>query len=414
MSRIKLRPDWARCFLTVVLLFVLYLARAYLGPPFVTLYHGVLFVLLLDIAHAAWSVRSLYYHQTFSTTRPVKGQSIQYRIHLDLKSFIYGCRTTLLLLGNNEQSGPSAQGANSTLFEPIDYFPTPDQPLVKDSLVPFPYRGAYSVCLSRLELEDSLGLLKIGLPISHEKILVLPRLVELSACHLLEGSGLEASGYGQRGQEKDTTRFRALLPYYPGNDIRHIDWKRFGATGTPFLKDYETGLTPGMGLYLDRRRHGNDSPTRREAEDCSIEALLAVAWFYLTKNIPVHYRDDRELSLIDSRLYFDRLHETLARISFAAAACSANSVSPASELAADLKDGNTPASNVIAFYSTFDSSLIAFLENYHTDRLHTSAVLCCDDLSPAQLSRLAEYQQNGAGTRLHLVRNSATILEDLS
>jgi uncharacterized protein (DUF58 family) len=413
MSRVRLRPDWARCFLAFVLLCVLYLASAYLGAPFVKLYHGALFVLLLDMAHAGWSVRGMYYHQTFSTTRPVKGQSIQYRIQIDLQTFIYGCRTTLKLEGDSERFGPSAQAAGRTLAEPVDYFPAPYHTLVKDSLIPFPYRGAYSVCLSRLELEDGLGLLKIGLPIAREKILVLPRLVELPACHLLEGSGQEASGYGQNGQEKDTTRFRALMPYYPGNDIRHIDWKRFGATGTPFLKDYETGISPGVALYLDRRRHGGNSPSRLEAEDCSIEALLAVAWFYLHKSVPVHYRDERELSPIDSRAYFDRLHEALARISFDVAA-SAKSVSPASELAADLKDGTTPASNVIAFYCSFDSSLIAFLEDYHNDRLRTSAVLCCDDLSGAQRARLAEYRRTGAGTRLHLVRNFATLREDLS
>ncbi|MBU0934906.1 MAG: DUF58 domain-containing protein [Spirochaetes bacterium] len=413
MTRISLRPDWTRCFLVGVLLFVLYLARAYLGPPFVKLYHGLVFLLLLDLAHAAWSVRSLYYFQVFSTTRPLRGQSIEYRIHLDLQTFIYGCRTILLLRENNNLLETSRQHTSGSLTEPTDFFPAPEQTLVKDSLIPFPNRGVFSVCLSRLELEDSLALLKISLPIAHEKILVLPRLVELPTCHLLKGSGQEASGFGQNGQERDTTRFRAILPYYPGADIRHIDWKRFGATGTAFLKDYEAGITPGIALYLDRRRHGDDSPARREAEDCSTEALLAVAWYFLNKNVPVHYRDEQELNLIDSRTYFDRMHEALARIRFTTAAARI-SVSPASELAADLNDGSTPASNVIAFFSGFDSSLIAFLEDYHNDRLHTSAVLCCDDLSEAQLTRLAEYRRQGTGTRLHLVRNSATIREDLS
>lgn len=414
MTRISVRPDWTRCFLAGVLLFVLYLARAYLGPPFVKLYHGLVFIVLLDLAHAAWSVRSMYYYQVFSTTRPVRGQSIEYRIHLDLQTFIYGCRTNLILQGISRQTKDTVAAAPGAASEVIDYFPAPDQTLVRDTVIACPSRGVFSVGLSRLQIEDSLSLFSLSLPIAHEQLLVLPRLIELSGCHLLEGSGQEASGSGQTGLDRDTTRFRALAPYYPGADIRHIDWKRFGATGTAFLKDYETGLTPGIGLYLDRRRQGGDSPARREAEDCSIEALLAVVWYFLAGNIPVHYRSDKELSLIDSRADFDHLHEALARIDFAAAGSPAAAVSPASELAADLKDGNTPASNVIGFFSGFDSSLIAFLEDYHNERLHTSAVLCCDDLSGAQLTRLAEYRQHCAGTRLHLVRNSATIQEDLS
>lgn len=391
MMRLRILPDWPASAMVGGLLAVLYLAHAYFGSPFTALFRGVLLLLILDLTHPLWTARSLWYYQDYSTTRPNRGDGINYRLHLSLQTFIWGCRTRLALSGLGDDSP-----GNGRDVELVEFYLSPDYAYIRDRYLICPRRGSYTIGLSRLELHDQLRLFKLELPISHQKIQVRPKRFELSRLIRLKAPAQEGVQAAEGGLIRDETGYGGIRPYRPGESIRHLDWKRFGGTGQACLREHEAGASPGILLYLDRRKFADSRNRLAEAQDRCVEALLAVAAFYIRRKVPIYLEVDRSLRRYDHPDAVEDLYSWGASIEFASSEGrgprNPGTRSPAQSLRDDLHAAGGSFGLAVAFSTGFDGELADFLEASDAAGLRTRLVVIDLALSSSGEGMIRQYK----------------------
>ncbi|MEY5025920.1 MAG: hypothetical protein RLZZ244_1448 [Verrucomicrobiota bacterium] len=74
------------------------------------------------------------------------------------------------------------------------------------------------------------------------------RSLELRVHHLVEGLSRGIHRSVRRGYSTEFTEYR---PYTPGDDLRHMDWRRLARTDRPFVRQYEDESEWGCLFVLD-------------------------------------------------------------------------------------------------------------------------------------------------------------------
>ena len=216
------------------------------------------------------------------------------------------------------------------------------------------------------------------------------------------------------GLIEDYTRFRDLGEYHPGANIKHLDWKRFAAWGRPVLRRFDSSAAQGLCIYLDRRHSGPSCPQQLEADDCSIEVALALGLFLLRRQVPVHIRlEDGFVHLDDGESQFYRFLSSTVHIRFSSHTDPAGTL--VEEYDQDRRSGAIPTSSVLGIFRAFDRHTLAFLEDRSNQQERTMAVVITSLLDEVEIQHLENYRiAHRLEDRLFLVRNSASIKEDLS
>jgi uncharacterized protein (DUF58 family) len=404
----SLRPDGSRLLLAFFLFFVLFLSSAYLGGPLKGLYHFYAAFLCINFLHLAWSIRSIYHYQNFSTSSPVRGQTIEYRLTLHNQSLVPGCRTRFALAELDTFSKAA------TVDQDRDFFLGSDSFHNRDYKLHCLYRGVYATGLSSIQLMDILSLTCVQLPVVPETLHVLPRLVELKSCRLSLGRESDLADQPGDGTIEDYTRFRDLGEYFPGADVRHLDWKRSTAWGRPVIRRFDSSAAPGLSIYLDRKHTAPDCPEEREVDDCSIEIALAASLFYLRQQVPVHIRlEDGFVHLDGDESSFHQFLLSTVHIRFADAAGPGGDL--IGEFEQDRRSGTLPTSTILGIFRRFDHQILGFLDDHDSQRESTMAVVITTSLDQSRIQQIQSYRMaHRLEDRLFLIHHSASIKDDLS
>jgi len=81
--------------------------------------------------------------------------------------------------------------------------------------------------------------------------------------------------------------FHDHRPYFPGDDIRHVDWMVYGRTGNLVLKSYREEITPSVEIIADFSRSMGLDPAKEELcralcafmiEMLSADSIVPVLW----------------------------------------------------------------------------------------------------------------------------------------
>jgi uncharacterized protein (DUF58 family) len=406
--KLPFRVDGSFFFLYLGVYLVVYLAASYLGGILAYASRFLSVLLILDLVHLFWNFRRIRYSQNFSTTHPVKGQNVEYIFRLRMESPIPGSRVLVKFKGIRQDLRMDYGVRN------MDFFPGAGAFKEHRNQIQCPFRGTYTVGLDSIELQDALAMVWITVPVWFITFYVYPRLVELESCRLIgEGKHAMATSIAD-GAIVDPTRFRSLTSYRPGESVRHLAWKKFAATGVPFLREWERSAFPGITLYLDTQRRCVPDYQSLQAEDCALEILLALAHWFVGQDIPVYIRNEGGIAGLESGLDgFPRFITDTARISF----CPRNDKGRPSLIAdfeSDIHDGTLGTVAAAGIFRSFDHEVVSFLETYSDESRHCYAIVVALALAPEEYRKARDYRAYSPyGNRLVLVRDSDTIMEDL-
>lgn len=389
--------------------FVFHLASSYLGGIFGYVSRFLSVLLVLDLVHLFWSFQRIRYSQNFSTTHPVKGQNVDYIFRLRLESPIPGNRLLVKFKGIR-QDLKLDYGVKT-----LDFFPGAGGFDEHRKQIQCPFRGTYTVGLDSIELQDALAMLWIKVPVWFITFYVYPRLIELDSCRLAGEGKRDLSTSLAEGAVVDPTRFRSLTEYRSGESTRHLAWKKFAATGVPFLREWERSAFPGITLYLDTQRRGEPDYQSLLAEDCALEILLALAYWFIRQEIPVYHRGEAGMvRLEDEAAAFSSFLTNTVSLTFSPRNKTGRP-SPVSDLESDIHTGSLGTVAVVGIFRSFDREVVSFIENYSDEFRHCYAIVVGSALPPDELAQAGAYRSSSTqGSRLILVQDGDTIKEDLA
>jgi len=388
--------------------FLLYVAGSYLKGPYYSLFLSLVFLFVLDVGFFLIGVGRTKYVEDFSTTHPQKGDAVQYTLGLVMETSLPACWIRVRLKESREDLSEKAERKSFFLF------PRPRQLYRFSYTIRCKFRGIYTVGLDSLEIYDPLFLFGIRLPVYHRNFYVYPRLAELSSCRIRVNRAEGFSpGIGE-GLTADPTLFQSVTEYRPGQPIRYMAWKKFAATGIPYVRQFETSSLPMITLYMDLRRKGESTEAIWESEDVSLEVLLALIRYFLLHKIPVRLRYGEEQIVFreEDPEEFQRFYRYTLLFPFGTYAFHA--VSPSELLRGDVQNRSLATGAVVGIFRSFDPQVIEFLEDFTFADGKGIGIIVVTSLEPRELHLLEDYRlRMEEQDRLLLVRGYHTMKEDL-
>ena len=378
-------------------------AGIHIGGFFHFAYIALLILPVFSFIHILLTIAFVRYHQEFENEHPVKGQAIRYRMTISNESLIPSAHIVIdfrIVKPGSSEELPGIQislGANKRIE--------------KEYLIRCPYRGIYTVGMESLQITDILGWIHIRMPVFQRTFYVFPRVIDIEYPFSPGSLGRISTG-SNPGTSQDNSLFESLVQYRPGEGIRHMAWKKYIATGTPFLKRYGKTSQPGLTLYLDLRRYREPDNTILDAEDCTIEIAVAVVKYFLDREIPVAVR-----ALGQSRYEFDAsspatfnhfLKDTL-NLHFR------DTVSPAELFLADTRGSALTDGAVLFVVHEVDPLVLEILDDAVRNESMYAAIVNRTGMSSADRRRQNELFDALAekGGRLKTVEDPESIAEDL-
>lgn len=346
---LPVRVRWSAIAVYIFAISLVQLGRFFIGDAFNLIFFIFLLLPIASLLHIFLSIASIKYYQNFDTDHPVKGEALGYTLSLVNESIL----PTVPMKIKFRTIQP---GATSQLPE-LQISLKSNEKLEKTYSISCPFRGIYTVGLEQLEITDILGWITIRRPVWHRTFYVYPRIIDISYPFSIGYSGELSTGLNP-GTSQDFALFESLSQYLPGESIRHMAWKKFIATGEPFLKSYGKTSQPGLSIYLDLRRDGEPTHEQLEREDCSIEILVSLVKYCLDQTIPVSVhamgQSRYEFSASDPS-DFGRFHRDTINILFS------DSISPAVLYLNDTK-GYMQHASVLFITHELDSDVLTIIE----------------------------------------------------
>ena len=173
------------------------------------------------------------------------------------------------------------------------------------------YRGEYLVGIKEISVTDHLGLFTITRRIKEPlSVIVSPAIVKLD--------GLRAGDdIPDPDRESLTMRTEKSIPvreYVPGDDTRLIHQKASAIMQKPMVREL-TGIEgDGIAVIMEKKRRASTPEEYLPTENRIIESTIALALYYLERNIPVDviYRSDRAVcEPVRDNAGFERLYASL-------------------------------------------------------------------------------------------------------
>ena len=364
---------------------ILGIAGIYLGSYVLYLFYILLFYALFALLQLLVSIGRIRLYQEFSTNHPVKGEEIDYRIHLANESLLPSC----LLLIRFRTTHPGAD----PILPAVERILLPGKRLAMKARIRCPYRGVYRVGVETLELVDLFGIITYKKSLPGRTFYVLPRVLALAGPFFSLHRRLLSTESADPAGDEDFARFKGLRPYRAGESVRHLDWKRFSAQGATAVREYSSGSARGVTIYLDLRPVPPDRSSVYEVEDCVMEVLVSLCARFLADSVPVRIRAaGREPwdTRLESTADFPAFHRRTALLPFD------GSVAPA---ALDLDETRTR----LFLTHREDGGVLELVESSRDLRDRAAAVLITAGMTP-RTRQGAEGYLKGLAERGFLVR----------
>ena len=332
---------------------ILYLAGAYFGGPFITLFYLLIIFPVVSILLLVLWFTYTRYVQTFSTLRPVKGQDVQYTLSIGNEG--------VFPLPNVEVSFKSIGPLMRSALPPLSTYVQGGELVKNQFTIQCPYRGIYTIGLERLTIHDLLRLVTIHPKAHAETFYVYPRVLELTRFLTATDSYESISEGTSAGGVPDYTLFNQLKEYRRGESIRHISWKKFAATGKPFLREFDSTASPDVRLYLDLRESGFSGTAKYEQEDVSVEIVVALVRFFLDRSTGITVSAPGETAYQftgDAPEHFAEFYDSTINLRFQRA------ISPAALYRSDRANGLVKSKSIIVVTHIMDPDVFALAEEY--------------------------------------------------
>lgn len=344
------------------------------------------------------------YYENFSNEHPAKGEEVVYSLSLANESLFSDARVCVRF----KLMSPDT----SLTLAPLNASVRRRKTRKEIHRIKFSYRGIYKVGIDFIEIFDSLGWLRYRPPVWFRTFYVYPRVIELRSVFPALQNVIETSGSGQ-GIISDYTLYKELREYRDGSPVKHMAWKKFATTGTPFLRDYEKTSWPGVEIYLDLRREREADPLLLEREDCSVEILVALVNFFLKSFVPVtvhayNGRDRFDFSGNDPAL-FGRFYKSTITITFG------GDLSPVCVFNSDMQDRLIAAGTVIFITHSLDPDLLELVLGSGRSDLSIFSIANHTGADPEQRKRdLMRVQAESASRgNIVFVESAQTIRENI-
>lgn len=258
-------------------LVIIYLAGVYFGTFLYVLYIFFLLLPLMSILLLIVQYISIRPLQEFSTFYPVKGEKVRYRLFLMNRGFFPIVSLDVHFIS-------ISPALDSVLSDFHTIIPIRDE-VARDYEIQCPYRGTYSLGISKLVVHDLLHFIALKRSAAPITFSVYPRIIAIDKFSPLAAT--VEKGSASSGLQPDTTLFYQLREYRDGEPVKHVYWKKYASTGKPFLKEYETTGGSGVRIYLDLRRMRHNYTTNiLEQADVSVETLVALVKYFLDAKVP--------------------------------------------------------------------------------------------------------------------------------
>ena len=362
------------------------------------LYPVVSFVLLVSLFF------NFRYYENFSTEHPAKGDEVSYILNLANEALYPAFVKVKFKLISPDTSFQIA---------PLALFLKPKASLSHTYRLRFPYRGIYKVGLEEIELTDYLGWLRYRPPVWFRTFYVYPRLIELQGFVPAQQNICESSGVHE-GILYDYSLYQELREYRPGANCKHLAWKKFGATGMPYIKEYEKNSWPGVTIYLDLRRESEANPGLLEREDCSVEILVALVKYFLDRRTPVRvvaYNErDRFCFAAQDPQLFKGFYTSTINLNFS------GSVSAVQIFELERREHLLATGSVIFITHQFDLTYLELVTSSICHELNIIVIVNESGLSPSICEKQQQMltSQTKLKAKILFVKSSSSLLEDLS
>jgi uncharacterized protein (DUF58 family) len=342
---------WRRIGPYALAAFLLFLAGAYVAPFFLYLFLVVLILPIASLLYVLFTFYRLRYHQDFSTEHPIKGESVVYRLIL--------ANETMLPLHSLIVVFKTIHPFMEEVLPSFTTFIRGTSRWENDYEIHCPFRGIYTVGLDSLAAEDPLHFFVFRRRVWYRTFYVYPRILPLRRFTAgVERSDRLAQG-SSTGAVPDFALFSQLRSYRHGESLRHLAWKKFAATGTPFLKNYDTSAEPGVTFYFDLRPTQGDGLQVLETEDVSVEILVALVKHYLDQSVPVSVRAPGRTVFTfrgSNPGAFQRFYLSTMELLFQP------TISPAALYQLDKQSGGFESTAAIIISHLFDAEVLAVVE----------------------------------------------------
>lgn len=210
-----------------------------------TLLFALLLMLLLSWITMIFAPRRISIQQELPTRRISKGETVDYTLTLNNRSFFFYPRVEISYantqvlryrMGWKSALGLSSRGS-----------------LVEKSQILLPYRGIYQVGVERLVLTDALGLFRRELTdFSPRRVTVYPSYDPAYDLELLNQP--ERIARQKDFYNEDYSQVSDVREYQSADDLRRVHWKLSAKKGNLMVKNYETLETSRTVVFLDTRK----------------------------------------------------------------------------------------------------------------------------------------------------------------
>jgi len=384
--------------------FITFLAGSYVAPFFLFLFVLLLLIPVISLLYMLIPFLSLKYYQDFSSEHPVKGESVRYRLSL--------ANETPLPLHHLETCFKTVHPFMEEVLRGFTTYIRAGSRSDKEYEIRCPFRGIYTVGLEALAAEDPLHFFVLRRRVWYRTFYVYPRVLALR----IFATGSEKSERPVQGSSTgsvaDYTLFSALSSYRSGEPLRHVAWKKFAATGTPFIKKYETSAEPGVTIYFDLRPTPLTGLRALETEDVSVDVLVALVKYYLDLNVPITVRaPGRSLYTFrgNSASSFQRFYASTTELIFQP------TISPAELYRMDKQGGAYEARSAIIVSHLFDPEIFSLVDESLSWDTPVALVVnrnCYDEAERAQVLPYL-YNLGERGANIHFVDGPQSIAQDL-
>jgi uncharacterized protein (DUF58 family) len=385
-------------------LFLVYLAGSYVSPFFLFLFVILLVLPIASLLYLVLTFFSLKYYQEFSNEHPAKGESVVYRLSL--------ANETVLPLHCLTVEFAAIRPFMEEVLPRFTTYVRAKSRIEKRYEILCPFRGIYTVGLESLAAEDPLHFFVFRRQIWHRTFYVYPRVLPLRSFSTgVERSERPAQG-SSTGAVPDYALFSRLRAYRHGESLRHLAWKKFASTGTPFLKQYDTSAEPGVTIYLDLRQTRLTGLEALATEDVSVDILVALVKFYLDREVPVTVRAPGRSPYtfrgID-RSDFQRFYLSTMELLFQPA------ISPAALYHLDRQTGGYESSSAIIVSHFFDPEVFAAVDESLSGENPVALVLNRSGYTHEQRNTALPYLHSLSerGASIRFVDGPGEIIESL-
>ena len=173
----------------------------------------------------------------------------------------------------------------SGLDDDTEYELLPGTGIQKNTQLVCKYRGEYEVGIKNVEITDFLRLFKLRYHNKEtQRVYVRPDIVDLSELKSLDLSQTLYKNSFVNPIEPDIL----VRKYEAGDDVRMINWKASARSGELLVRKMTAQEREGVSILLGSRRISEEMAEYLPLENKMLELAIALAYFFVRKNISVH------------------------------------------------------------------------------------------------------------------------------